>query len=143
MLSIGSGIQRAGSGLASRGCRCSTSNCYQFARSWYGELQWWLTNQQLPLDIDIDITEPGDVHRRVDVVGRWLEDDFPAATAPLECGDDGRGVVGFVCAGGWDDACLSGWNCCSRRGQGSDETKYPSEMHCGGYFEIEKRSPSC
>lgn len=76
------------------------------------------TDQQFPLDINIDIMKPGNVHGRVDVVCCWLEDDSPAATAPLECGDDGRGIVGLVCAGGWDDTCLfGGWNCCICKSQ--------------------------
>lgn len=64
------------------------------------------TYQKSALEVNFDIIQPGDVHDRVDIVSRGLENDLPTSTACLESIKDGGRVVGGIGSAGLDGACF-------------------------------------
>jgi len=62
--------------------------------------------QQRPLDLDIDVLEPGRVHYASDVVGGVLEYDVAVVFALVECRKDCRTIIALRVMERWDRARL-------------------------------------
>lgn len=63
--------------------------------------------QKLPVNVDLNILQPGDVHNRVDIVRSRCEDDLSISAALCECLQDCWSIISHIASATFDYAALS------------------------------------